>query len=131
MSVIAKDVLLGATDIPRQTVHIPELKGDVIVRGMTAAERTQFEKKFVTEKRGKTSRNFDEFREQLCVTCLEQPRLSEADIKALSMVRADVLERITNVAMKLSGISEKDVDELGLSSETTTPSSSPSGLPTN
>jgi len=132
MGILSKDLLLGATEVPTQEVAIPELGGAVVVRGMTAKERTLFEKRFVTEHRGKVKRNFDDFREQICVACVVEPRLTEADIAKLAQVRADVIERITNVAMKLSGITEKDVDELGLSSETPTPtSSSSSASPAN
>lgn len=132
MGSLTREALLGATQVPTETVAIPELGGSVVVRGMTARERTQFEKKFVTEIRGKQKRNFEAFREQLCVFCCVEPRLTEADVEALSKVRADVIERIANVAMKLSGITEKDVDELGQSSETPTASStSSSASPAN
>jgi hypothetical protein len=125
---LSREALLGATDVPTEVVPIPELHGSVVVRGMTAKERTQFEKKFVTERRGKTTRNFDAFREQICVFCCVDPKFSPADIEQLSLVRCDVIERIANVAMKLSGITEKDVDELGQSSETPTASSSSSSV---
>lgn len=126
MPILSKELLLGAVDVPTITVDIPELKGQVVVRGMTAKERTLFEKRFITESRGKMKRNFDDFREQLCVACVVEPKLTESDIAKLALVRADVIERITNVAMKLSGISEKDVEDLGLSSETPTASSTSS-----
>lgn len=132
MGTLSRDAVLGATDVPTETVAIPELKGSVVVRGMTARERTQFEKKFVTEKGGKTKRNFDAFREQLCVFCCVEPRFTEADVERLSQIRADVVERIADVAMKLSGITEKDLDELGQSSATpTATSTSSSASPAN
>lgn len=110
---LSREAILSATEVPTQTVQIAELGGEVVVRGMTARERTQFEKKFVTESRGRQKRNLDAFREQLCVFCLVEPKLSEADVEKLSLVRADVIERIATVAAELSGISEKDADELG------------------
>jgi len=128
---LTREMLLSATEVPTQTVPIPELGGDVVLRGMTARERTQFEKKFITEHRGKQKRNLDAFREQLCVFCCVDPKLTEADVEKLSAVRADVIERIANVAAELSGISEKDLDELGQPSpspaaSTTSSSASPS-----
>lgn len=126
MAILTREACLEATVVPSETVAVPELGGDVVVRGMTAKERTQFEKKFVSEVRGKTRRNFDAFREQLVVFCCVEPRFTEADIEALSLVRADVIERIANVAAKLSGITEKDIDELGQSSASPTPSSTSS-----
>ena len=126
MAMLSKDVILGATEVPAETVAIPELGGDILVRGMTGKGRTLFEKKFVTETRGKVKRNFDDFREQLCLECCVDPRFTEADLARLSAVRADVIERITNVAMKLSPITENNVDDLGLSSESPTVSSTSS-----
>jgi hypothetical protein len=129
---LTREALLGATEVPTQTVPIPELGGSVVVRGMTARERTQFEKKFITEHRGKQKRNLDAFREQLCVFCCVDPKLSEADLERLSLVRADIIERIANVAAELSGISEKDIDELGSPSPApTATSTSSSASPTS
>lgn len=131
---ITREALLSATSRPTQRVAIPEM-GDgefAVVQGMNARERTQFEKKFITEHRGRQKRNLDAFREQLCVFCLVEPRLSEADLEALSLVRADVIERIANVAAELSGISERDADELGKPSlETAATSTSSSASPAN
>jgi pyrroline-5-carboxylate reductase len=129
---LTREALLGATEVPTQTVPIPELGGSVVVRGMNARERTQFEKKFITEHRGKQKRNLDAFREQLCVFCCVDPKLSEADLERLSLVRADIIERIANVAAELSGISEKDIDELGSPSPApTATSTSSSASPTS
>jgi pyrroline-5-carboxylate reductase len=131
---LTREALLSATEAPTQTVPIPELGKDasVLVRGMNARERTQFEKKFITEHRGKQKRNLDAFREQLCVFCCVDPKLSEADLERLSLVRADIIERIANVAAELSGISEKDIDELGSPSPApTATSTSSSASPTS
>lgn len=123
---LSREALLGAIEVPTQTVDIPELGSCVIVRGMTAHERTLFEKKFVTEHRGRTKRNFDAFREQLCVFCCVEPKLTEADLERLSVVRADVINRIATAAMELSGLKERDIDELGQISERQTVSSTSS-----
>jgi hypothetical protein len=129
---LSREALLGATQMPTKVVDIPELGGSVTVRGMSAKERTQFEKKFVTTVRGKQQRNFDAFREQLVVFCAIDPTFTEADLPALANVRGDVIERIADVAMKLSGITEKDIEELGeLSLKTAATSTSSSASPTN
>lgn len=129
---LSREALLAQTEMPTEVVQIPELRGSVVVRGMSAKERTQFEKKFISERQGRTKRNFDAFREQLVVFCCVEPKFSEADLDQLSMVRCDVIERIANAAMKLSGITEKDIDELGQSSEPKAVTSSSSlGSPEN
>ena len=110
---LTREALLAATTVPTQAVDIPELGGAVVVRGMTGRERTLFEKKFVTESRGRTKRNFDAFREQIIVFCCVDPQLTEDDVERLANVRADIVERIATVAMQLSGLTDKDADELG------------------
>jgi len=120
---LTREALLGATAVPTEIVPVPELGGDVLVRGMTARQRTEFEKKFVTEKRGRQTRNLDDFREQLLVFCCVDPALTQEDVSQLSKVRADIIERIATVAAQLSGITEKDIDELGKPSESPAASS--------
>jgi hypothetical protein len=120
---LTREALLGATTVPTQRVPVPELGGDVLVRGMTARQRSDFEKKFVTEHRGRQKRNLDAFREQLLIACCVEPTFTDEDLPALSKVRADVIERIADVAAKLSGITEQDADELGKPSEQTGASS--------
>jgi hypothetical protein len=129
---LSRETFLGAKTPPTQVVEIPELGGTVLVRGMSAKERTKFEGKFVVERRGKTTRNFEAFREQLVVFCCVDPTFTESDVAELADVRADVIERIANVAMQLSGITEKDIEQLGKLSETKeASSSSSSALPVN
>lgn len=128
MAILSKAALLGATTAPTQVVQIPELGGDVLVRGMTARQRTAFEKKFVSESKGRIKRNFDAFREQIVVFCCVDPKFDEEDVERLSAVRADVLERIANVALQLSGITEKDIEALGEASGPKTVSTTSSSV---
>lgn len=121
---ISREALLGATEVPTEVVSIPELKGTVTVRGMSLRERTLWEKKFISEKGGRQKRNYDAFREQIIVFCCVEPKLTEADVDALAKTRADVVSRIADCAMRLSGISEKDAEELGQPSPQTAATSS-------
>lgn len=127
---LTREAFLSATVPPSADVPVPELgAGEVIsLRGMTAKQRQEFEKKFVTEKRGRQTRNFDHFREHLIVVCATAPTFSEADIPLLSQVRADVIERVAARAAELSGITEKDIDELGQASAPMAVSSSSSSV---
>ncbi len=40
---LSRDQILGASDLPTETVDVPEWGGQVIVRSMTGAERDRFE----------------------------------------------------------------------------------------
>ncbi len=117
MAVLAKSVLLGATKPPQEIVRIPELGGDVIVRGMTGAERDAFEVSLVEGRGRKREVNLKNLRAKLIAFCCIDENgnriFSDADADALGNIRADVVNRIYTVAQKLSGISEEDADELG------------------
>lgn len=131
MAFLSKASLLGATRPPQETVTVPELGGEVIVRGMTGAERDAFEVAMV-EGRGKNRQvNLKNIRARLVAySCIDQDGariFSDADIPALGAVRADVLNRIYTKAQRLSGITDEDVDELGTPSPGSPPPTTPTG----
>jgi len=108
--------LQGINERPKEDVPLPELgEGLVIlVVGMTAKERTAFERQFAT-KDGKTiDARMSEFRERLVVACCRNddgsPLFQSEDVIALGGKRADVLERIVNVCQRLSGFSKEDIE---------------------
>ncbi len=117
MAVLTKQQLLGATKPPQETVSIPELNGDVIVRGMSGAERDDFEVGLIQGRGKKREVNLKNLRAKLVAYCCinEQGEriFSESDVVGLGDVRADVVNRIYTVAQRLSGISDEDADELG------------------
>lgn len=117
MAVLGKAVLLGANTPPQEIVPIPELNGDVIVRGMSGAERDAFEAGLM-QGRGKNREvNFRNLRAKLVAFCCidesGQRIFADGDVEALGNVRADVLNRLFTVAQRLSGITQEDAEELG------------------
>jgi hypothetical protein len=107
----------GLQDRPREDVPLPELgEGAVVpVWGMTAGERTRFERSFTNKAGATVDARIQEFRERLVVACCRddsgQPIFTSEDIATLATKRADVLERIVNVAQRLSGMSKTDIEE--------------------
>lgn len=86
----------------------------IVVVGMTAKERTAFERQFAT-KDGKTiDARMNEFRERLVVACCRDddgsPLFQPEDVTALGGKRADVLERIVNACQRLSGFTKEDIE---------------------
>src|SRR5690606_42036691 len=103
MALLSRDAILQAQDLPTERVEIPEWNGEVIVRGLTAAERDQFEQAIV-EAGGKDTRvNLRNIRAKLVALCVvdeEGKRLCKDD-------DAEVLGRQSGVAMKrISGVAE-------------------------
>lgn len=101
----------------KDDVPLPEYgEGCVIpVWGMTARERTEFEKSFT----GKSGKALDdrvkEFRERLVLACCKNDDgvaiFTPEDVAALGNTRADVLERIVNKCQELSGMSNADIED--------------------
>ena len=117
-TVIDRISFLSATlTVPREDIALPELGEGVVIPvwGMTARERTQFEKGF-TSKTGKTvDDRMREFRERLVVACCKDDDgkliFATEDVAALGVKRADVLERIVNAAQRLSGMTKEDIED--------------------
>ena len=107
-----------AGPIQRQTevVKIPGI-GNVIVKGMTAKERDQYETSCIVQRNGKRNFNLIDARAKLVMlTVVDEKgdRLFEAsDISRLSGMPASVIDKLFTAAQKLSGISDDDMDDLG------------------
>ena len=127
-----------AGPIQRQTevVKIPGI-GNVIVRGMTAKERDQYETSCIIQKNGKRNFNLIDARAKLVMLTVVDEKgdrlFNASDVSRLSGMPASVIDKLFTVAQKLSGISDEDIDELGgeLGKDygEDQPDSSPSDLP--
>lgn len=111
-----REDILGAQDIEIEEVNVPEWGGSVFVKGMTGTERDRFEASIV-EQRGKDTKvNMVNIRAKLASETIcdkEGVRLfSIKDAKALGKKSASALQRVFDVAQRLSGITGDDLDEL-------------------
>jgi hypothetical protein len=118
---LTRDQILKKRDLPREVVDVPEWGDKVIVRGLTGAERDAFEQSIV-DTRGKSGKaNLANIRAKLCVACIVDEsgnRLFKAeDAAALGEQSATALQRVFNVAQRLCGMSQSDVEELAKNSE--------------
>src|SRR5690554_443064 len=113
---LTRDDILNAQDLPTERVAVPEWDGEVIVRGLTGAERDAFEQSIV-ETRGKNTRmNLRNIRAKLvALTVVDEDGnriFSDEDAEALGKKSAAALDRIFAVAQRLSGLRPEDVEEL-------------------
>lgn len=120
MAILSKSEILAAVDLPTETVDVPEWGGEVLVRGLTAAERDAFEQSVVTlngsGKAASTKMNLSNIRAKLCsLTIVDEDgeRLfSDAEVDVLGRKSAQALQRVFDAAQRLSGLSQSDVEEL-------------------
>lgn len=113
---LSRDDILGAKDIVIEEVEVPGWGGSVYVKGMTGFERDRFESA-ILQQRGKSQGvNMINIRAKLVAAsvCEEDGKLlfSQKDITELGKKSAASLQIVFDLASRLSGITEEDVEEL-------------------
>jgi len=111
-----RDEILKLNDLPVEEVYVPEWDAWVRVRGLTGAERDAFEQSIV-ETRGKNTRmNLRNIRAKLVALCVVDEQgnrlFSDEDAELLGRKSAAALNRVFEVAQRLSGLRPEDVEEL-------------------
>lgn len=114
---LSRDDILKAEDNASEEVQVPEWGGAVLVRGMTGRERDEFELSLMEQGRGgRMTRNLTNTRAKLVSRCVvddDGKRLfTAADIQALGDKNAAAIERIFDVAARLSGLTEAEQEEM-------------------
>lgn len=132
MALLTKDQILRAKDTVTEDVDVPEWGGTVRVKGMTGRERDQWEQSLLTPgKNGKApTPDMDNNRAKLVAATVVDEQgnriFTAEDVGLLGNKSGAALERVVNVAMRLSGISPQDMDDLSGNSSATTSGGSPS-----
>lgn len=115
MAILSRAQILAAVVVPTEVVRVPELGGEIIVCGMTAAERDSWEASLFTGKGKHRQFNADNIRAKLVAKCVVDENgnrlFSEQDVATLGRVRVDVMARLHTVAQRLSGITDADEED--------------------
>jgi hypothetical protein len=113
-----KDQIIGAEDLSHEDVDVPEWDVMVRVRGLSGTDRDAYEAKAVAVRKGgqDVELRLQDFRSRLLVKCLYDPKTDERvfddnDIKALGAKSGVVIERLFNVARRLSGMDNESLEE--------------------
>lgn len=117
---LTADQILGADDLRSEDVSVPEWGGIVRVQGMSGTARDEFEASLMKDSMdGVASKDkaLDNYRARLAALTMvdaEGKRLfrSPAEVKRLGQKSADALNRVVEVASRLSGLTSDDVEEL-------------------
>lgn len=116
MAILNRDAILSAQDIKRELVSVPEWGGDVYVRALTGAERDSFEASVVEQRGKKQIFHTQDIRAKLVARAVVDESgnriFTDTDVKALTQKSASALQRLFEVAQRLSGITEDAVDEM-------------------
>ena len=124
---LSRDTILAKNDVQTEEVEVPEWGGSVLVRGMSGTEREAFEKARTREvpsgnrnarRAGQTTTEFsrERLRAGLVCACAVDERgnrlFTTEDLPALNDKSAAALERIVDVAMRLSGMDNNEIEKL-------------------
>lgn len=109
-----REQIFKTKDIKTEVVKVPEWNGSVTVKAMTATERDEYEATIYNADEKTT--DLRNIRAKLCVKTIVDEKgelmFSEKDIVKLGKKSAAAIDRIYDVAARLSKISEKDQAEI-------------------
>lgn len=110
---LSKDAILAADDTTYEELPVPEWGGTVRVKSLTGTQRDAFEVSISTD--GKT-KNLENVRARLVAkTVVDKDGktiFTDKDVVKLGLKNAAALNRVWELARRLSGLTEEDVDEL-------------------
>lgn len=118
---LSRDDILKAEDLEREVVEVPEWHGSVIVRALNGRERDDYEASCVQQRGKSMVRNLVNIRAKLVVRSVVDENgervFTDQDANALGLKSAAALDRLFEVAAKLSRLSDEDVEELAGNSD--------------
>src|ERR1700733_4572434 len=116
MALLTKDDILKANDLTKELVKVPEWGGEVYVFALTGTERDKFEMAIVKKNTKKVEVNIENIRATLAVMSIRDENgiqlFTLEDVKALGNKSCAALQRIYDVATRISRLSKDDVEEL-------------------
>lgn len=127
-----REQILSAIDLKIEEVFVPEWGGTVYVRNLNGRGRDAFEgSRYRLKENNKVEMVHDNTRAKLLslTLCDEQGRLlfSEEDVEILGEKNANALDRVFDVAQRLSGLRAQDVEQKLKNSEAVLTVNSSSG----
>jgi len=114
---LTHDAILAVEDLPFEDIEVPEWGGAVRVAGLSGKSATDFSAKLVQMNPDGSikSLSMDNFMAELLVLTLVnekfKPLFSKDEVEALGEKSAAVLKRLSDIAMRLSGLSGTAVKE--------------------
>ena len=118
--ILSKRQILDAPDLKTEDVEVPEWGGTVRVRGLTGTQRDAYQFSIVHIEGNKATSDLTNVSAKLVAASLidEQGNLlfDEAEVNALGRKSAGALQRVFEVASRLSGLSKADIEMLAKNS---------------
>lgn len=115
--ILTRSQILSSAAVPTERVTVPQLGGAVLVRGMTAGERDDFEAEGLRlSSKGNPAGHLKNYRARLLVQCCVDEQgnrlFKPADVDALTQQSAASIEVLIDAALRLCGMRKEDQEEL-------------------
>ena len=121
MSLLSREAILGADDLPHEDVEVPEWGGTVRLCTLTGAQRDAFEAASIQGRGKNRQTNLKNVRARLLALCLVdeagQRLFGDTDVQRLGAKSSKALDRLFDKASSMNGLSDEDVEELAGNSE--------------
>ena len=116
MAHLGRDAILAAKSLRTEEVKVPEWGGTVLVRELSGRERDEWEASLAVQ-RGKTMvPDVANIRAKLAARTIVgddgEPVFTQQDVAALGELSAAALDRVFDVASRLSGLNPEDVEAM-------------------
>jgi hypothetical protein len=132
-SYLTRDAILAATALKTEEVDVSDTAwgGVVLVRELTGRERDEFEASLAVQRGKQVVPDVANMRAKLVARCVidpdsREPLFTQADVNALGELSGAALNRVAEVASRLSGLKEEDLEEMGKASDGSPPEGSTS-----
>ena len=113
---LTREDILNRDDIVRETVEVPEWGGSVVCRTLTGLERDRIESAAIANRGKSSGLNTANLRARYVAAGTEDGNgvriFEEEHVAALGNKSAAALDRLFTVILRLSGVTQEDVDEL-------------------
>jgi hypothetical protein len=117
---LTRDQILGAQDIERELVPVPEWSGDVYVQMMSGTDRDAYE----VESLLAADKRLVNMRAKLAVRCIVDENgvklFTQNDVDALGAKSYAALERVVTVAQRINKLTDEEMEKLKGNSEPST-----------
>jgi hypothetical protein len=111
--ILTRDMILKSDDLAKEKVSVPEWGGSVYVRCLTGVEREQWEGIAI---RARDAKNYTKVRTSLLTMCLVDEKgnrlFADQDVRDLGQKSAKAMDRLVDVALRISGISEGEIEKM-------------------
>lgn len=113
---LSREDILQTKDITTEEVKVSEWGGVVRVKGLNGTQRNAYEQSMVQQNGKNVKMNMQNATAKLVALTVvdenDKPLFEQSDVEALGQKSGSALNRIFEVAQRLSGLSDEDMDDL-------------------